>query len=281
MSILLTLLKIIAIILAVILGFLLLCLFHPVFYQINGKLEEEWKPLVKGSFWWLFRILRVEFQLAEGDLALNIRIFGFKINLAKEKSHEEPLGEEPDFSDREETELKEQEEQTIKEEPKEEQTTREESKEEQQTAVHKEKKKRKRKKKKEKSKKTKEKKEKTNIFQAVKRELSDEKNKLAVSHVWREVIYLFSHIKPKTAVGEINFSTGDPALTGQATGVLSLMPVFYRYKLHVYPDFAADKFYIQGYLTVKGHMALYHLVLILVRLFCDKNIRGLINKIRK
>jgi len=275
MSILLTLLKIIAIILAVILGFLLLCLFHPVFYQINGKLEEEWKPLVKGSFWWLFHILRVEVQLAEGDLALNIRIFGFKINLAKEKSHEEPSGEEPDFSDRTETELKEQEEQTIKEEPEEEQTTREESKEKQQTTVHKGKKKRKGKKK------TKEKKKKTNIFQAVKRELSDEKNKLAVSHVWREVIYLFSHIKPKTAAGEINFSTGDPALTGQVTGVLSLMPIFYRYKLHMYPDFTADKFYIQGYLTVKGHMALYHMVLILIRLFFDKNIRGLINKIRK
>ncbi len=126
-----------------------------------------------------------------------------------------------------------------------------------------------------------ERKKKSGVFSSIKRELSDETNKLAFSHVWREILYLLSHLKPKDAKGEIHFSTGDPAHTGELTGVLSLCPVFYRYKLHVYPDFASDKFYVRGNLSLKGHISLYHFVLILIRLFADKNIRGFLKKIRK
>ena len=68
MSILFLLLKIIGVILAVILVFLLLCLFHPVFYQVEGILKEDAKPIVKGKFWWLFQILGFEILFSEGNL---------------------------------------------------------------------------------------------------------------------------------------------------------------------------------------------------------------------
>ena len=102
MSILFLLLKIIGVILAVILVFLLLCLFHPVFYQVEGILKEDAKPIVKGKFWWLFQILGFEILFSEGNLSLKIRIFGIGKELSGEKekdgedSKEEQKREETD-----------------------------------------------------------------------------------------------------------------------------------------------------------------------------------------
>lgn len=292
MSILFLLLKIIAVILAVILAFLFLCLFHPVFYQVEGILKEDAKPVVQGKFWWLFQILRLEILFSEGELSLKVRIFGIGKKLFREKDGEdsredqkseqsetnsgtssecisrEDMGRDAGEPVENKSEILNSRQENLKDSPEDE--TKEQKKRE---FRH-----RKRKRKKQD---TRERKNKSGVFSSIKRELSDEKNKMALSHVWREILYLLSHLKPKYAKGEIHFSTGDPALTGEVTGVLSLFPVFYRYKLHVYPDFASDGFYIRGNLSLKGHISLYHFILILIRLFADKNIRGLIKKIRK
>lgn len=294
MSILIILLKIIAIILAVILVFFLLCLFHPVFYQVKVILEEDKKPVLKGSFWWLFQILRLNMQFFEGNLSLKLRIFGIGKDLSRGKSQEEPQessgedfaesvkegsgetgGKKESYEDISKSDTSKTEDNLKEEHKKDGGSVKEdisEEKSEEKKLLDRFKKKHKKQKKQEKRK---------GRLSAIKRELSDEKNKLALSHVWREVLYLLSHLKPKDARGEIHFSTGDPALTGEVTGVLSLCPLFYKYKLHVYPDFASDKFYVRGNLFLKGHMSLYQLVLILIRLMRDKNFRRLIKKIRK
>lgn len=282
MSILFTLLKIIAVILAVILVFLFLCLFHPVFYQVEGVLKENAKPILKGKFWWLFQILRLEILLSEGNLSLKVRIFGVGKELSGEKDGEEQKEPDSDMpsesisvedTDKDAGESAKNNTETIESG----QDGSEEEPEEQKKRILKHRKRRGKGKKQD----TGERQKKSGVFSSIKRELSDEKNKLALSHLWREILYLLSHLKPKYAKGEIHFSTGDPARTGELTGVLSLFPVFYRYKLHVYPDFASDVCYVRGNLSLKGHISLYHFVLILIRLFADKNIRGLIKKIRK
>ncbi|MCM1256599.1 MAG: DUF2953 domain-containing protein [Roseburia sp.] len=293
MSILIILLKIIAVILAVLLGFLLLCLFHPVFYQVEGILEENSKPLVKGYFWWLFQILRLEMLFSKGNLSLKLRIFGIGKDLSRGKPEDEPGDESSD--ERIGESLKESHEDISNsnadnlegnaEDEQKRASAKEKISEEKGKSLKNKFKKKHKKPKKEKIGKKKfktgnEEKE-EGKFSAIKRELSDEKNKLALSHLWREVLYLLSHLRPKYAKGEINFSTGDPALTGEVTGVLSLCPLFYKHKLHVYPDFASDRFYVQGNLAIKGHMSLYQLVLIVIRLLRDKNFRRLMKKIRK
>lgn len=254
MSILFILLKLIAIILAVILFFLLLCLFHPVFYQVKAEMEEMKWPKVEGKFWWLFQILGIEIQLKEGNITLKLRIFGMKKTLSRESSRKESEGFEEELQ-------------------------KEEASKDKSNDVPQEKESSKKISKKSREKKTKEKK--AGFLSALKKEIADESNKLAVTHVFREIVYLFSHLKPKSAKGEIHFSTTDPALTGKVTGVLSLFPICYKNGLHIYPDFAGDAYYVRGYLKVKGHLALYRMVLILIRLFGDKNIRKLIKKIRK
>lgn len=104
---------------------------------------------------------------------------------------------------------------------------------------------------------------------------------MAVSHLWQEVLYLLSHLKPDYIHTEIDFSAGDPAVTGQVTGMLSLLPIMYWYDTHVYPDFLSEEFYIRGQFQLKGHMAFYHMIRCLIRIWNDRNIKRLWNKFRK
>ncbi len=113
-----------------------------------------------------------------------------------------------------------------------------------------------------------------------KAEALDEKNHMAVRHIWKEITYIVTRLEPKYMVGGFDFSTGDPALTGIVTGAVSILPVLYRYDACVYPDFVSDEPYIRGVLSFGGRMSLYHVVLCLIRLFRDKNAMQFILKFR-
>ena len=64
MSIVILILKIIGFLFLALLLLLALLLFHPLFYQLEGEWKEDAE--LRGYFWWLFQILRVEFA---GSLA--------------------------------------------------------------------------------------------------------------------------------------------------------------------------------------------------------------------
>jgi len=96
-------------------------------------------------------------------------------------------------------------------------------------------------------------------------EVSDEKNRMA-------------RLKPKYIDGGVDFSTGDPALTGLLTGALSMLPVLYQYGACVYPDFTSDTPYLKGALSLGGRMSLYHGLLCLIRLIRNKNTMQFIQK---
>ena len=97
----------------------------------------------------------------------------------------------------------------------------------------------------------------------------------------KKVILFMLFIGIIGGINDISFATGDPALTGEVTGALSLIPLFYQKRVHVYPDFTSDEFYIRGNLMVKGHMALFHLLRSGIHILRDKNIKRLWYKIRK
>lgn len=282
MSIFFAVLKIIGILLLAILFLLGLLLFHPVFYRIEGKIEEDIS--LKGHFWWLFQIVRVEFEIKNAGIDFCFRLFGIRKTSKEETSdgaeEEEapgPLGcpqaeeaSEPADAPESAGHL-----QTsggsesfghlqTSDVPgrKKKKARRSES-----VSPHREK--------------DRETKDRRRIFETVKRELTDERNHQALSHVWKEILYLLAHLKPNYIKTELFFSTGDSALTGQVTGALSLLPIVYRYPAHIYPDFTAEKGYIRGTFHIKGHMALYHLALIFIRVFWDRNIRKIFYKLRK
>lgn len=111
--------------------------------------------------------------------------------------------------------------------------------------------------------------------------LSEETNRNALAAIFQEMKYLMRHYSPRKAVGELQFGMEDPADTGQVLGIISLLPFWYRYKISVTPDFAAEKSYAKGELSMKGHIRSIHLFLSGIRLIKNKDIRKLINQIRK
>ena len=100
-------------------------------------------------------------------------------------------------------------------------------------------------------------------FSNIKKEVSDETNKNAVSHIFKELKTLLH-----------------PATTGELTGVLSIMPLFYKKGIHVVPDFTSDRFYIQGNFRVNGHFQVFHLLGIFIRVYRDKDLRKLMQKFK-
>lgn len=299
MSILFLILKIIGILLLIILILLGLLLFHPVFYQVKGNFEEDIS--VKARFWWLFQILRLEVSYAEENLQIRLRIFGFLKKDLSSDAEESKEGDSEDLRDIAETvteaaveaieksadavdDIADDKSDASSESLNE--TAKESDHYEPEKSVSKKKnshqKSNSRKNiKAELSSKKKKISDTKDVFGRIKKEFSDEKNKQAVSHIWKELMYLLKYLKPKYIRGKMDFSTGDPALTGQVTGALSLIPILYQYDFRVCPDFVSDDFYIRGNISLKGHIALYHAVAIFIRVIRDKNIIRLLHKIRK
>ena len=117
-------------------------------------------------------------------------------------------------------------------------------------------------------------------FSNIKKEVSDETNKNAGSHIFKELKTLLHHIGPRRGKAQLSYSTGDPATTGELTGVLSIMPLFYKKGIHVVPDFTSDRFYIQGNFRVNGHFQVFHLLGIFIRVYRDKDLRKLMQKFK-
>lgn len=111
--------------------------------------------------------------------------------------------------------------------------------------------------------------------------LSEETNRNAVAALFREFKYSMKHYAPRKASGELQFGTDDPANTGQILGIVSLFPFWYRYKVSVMPDFESEGLYAKGELSIKGHIRSIHLLISGIRLIKNKDIRKLINQIRK
>ena len=89
---------------------------------------------------------------------------------------------------------------------------------------------------------------------------------------------LWRHYRPRKAKGYLQFGTGDPALTGELTGILYLLlPVFSE--VEIAPDFNDPM--LQTELELSGHIRACHLAAMAWRLFRDKKIRKWIAKIRK
>lgn len=90
---------------------------------------------------------------------------------------------------------------------------------------------------------------------------------------------LLKHSMPRRLRGWIRFGTGDPALTGELTGVLYLILPVRASEFSVEPDFTEKLFETE--LDAAGHIRACHLVYVLIRMICDRRVRRLIRAYRK
>lgn len=116
-------------------------------------------------------------------------------------------------------------------------------------------------------------------IQAVRKELADIQNRSAITHVWKEICDIIRNYKPKKFQADLAFSCADPALTGEVVGVLSWLPLIYRYPCQIFPDFSSTQFYVEGTVQAKGKVTVFFFVRSTLRLLRDKNFMRLIRKI--
>ncbi|MGN0349246.1 MAG: DUF2953 domain-containing protein [Roseburia sp.] len=284
MSVVLLILKMIGLVLLVLLGILLfvlcLILFVPVRYRAEGEIDKTVR--VSGRITWLFPALSWGFSFADGQMQQQLRIFGIpsRKRTRKRTRHKErcmPNGME---SDEDEAEEKEAEEVGVEKEDAEGEdaalpVTRK------QAAT------------KDKSEKDRTKeigretffarfKEKIRSLRTmlleIKRTVFDEENQRAVKIIVTELFALLKHCRFRRIETELVFSLADPARTGQALGVLSMLPFLYRHPFRIYPDFESEVWYLKGTFAARGRIRMLHVLISALRILKRKECRRLFKR---
>ena len=280
MELILFILKIILIAFLVVLGLVVLALatilFVPIRYEVSGSIGDSWEIQVKGKVSYLLSIIKLLFSYKKEQFDVKFFLFGFEKKLQQEdtdKNVDETGDEDLEaFSEAEDLEitLHEKESGSVSEqqsvnsvEPSEEYVEKVALEAPSQR----------------KSQKKKEKKKSNLDFAFIKQQLTDEHNKSVVRKIWSELCYLLKHFKFRKIVTDLVFSTGDPATTGQALGVLCMIPTLYRYEFKIVPDFEADDAYIKGTFLVAGKVRLIHFLITILRLIFDKEVRLVVKRI--
>ncbi len=111
-----------------------------------------------------------------------------------------------------------------------------------------------------------------------KKMITDEHNQSVVKKILRELGYLLKHFKFRKIETDLIYGTGDPALTGQILGALSMVPILYQYEIKIVPDFETEEPYVQGSASVAGKVRLIHLLVTGIRLLFDKEVRIVIKR---
>lgn len=300
MSVVLTVLKILGMvllgILALVLFLLSVLLLVPVRYAVSGSVGDSVK--VSGKAGWLLSAIRYEFSLEDGEVTGGVRIFGFRVRRKAKVTEAEleedaaeaelaatELGTEDDAPPAKESgstgQVQEQDDLQCNNEQKETGNAREKDsgKASNKNVLRKIK---------SLWQTIKELPEKiSRQFRKIRRSLqnaksfaerihklfTDELNQYAVKKIWAQCLYLLGHFRFRKMYTDLTFSLSDPAWTGQALGIFSMIPLFYQYEVHLYPDFESDKLYVQGDFEIKGRIRLVHLVVVTIRLLLDQKVR--------
>lgn len=109
--------------------------------------------------------------------------------------------------------------------------------------------------------------------------LTDEIHKAAFIKGIRELKRMVLGLKPEKVNGNIEFGTGDPALTGRVLAGVSVLYPYFADNIQFVPDF--EKKTLKGDCYMKGRAAAKVFVSLVLRLLLDKNIRITIRHAKK
>ena len=101
--------------------------------------------------------------------------------------------------------------------------------------------------------------------------LTDETHKSAFQRVKQDILILAKRLSPRTLRGYVRFGFDDPYNTGRVLAGLSVLYPFYGDKVDIYPEF--EKKVLEGDIYMKGHIRGIHLLIIVLKLILDKDIR--------
>ena len=275
MAIILTILKwvgiVLLVVIALLLGILTYCLLLPMGYGIKAThpLGEKYSFSIRA--WGFLHFWQVAMMEIDGEYQLALFAFWGKLRLfpGKKKEDEELAPDSWDVLDEEDiADILEDREVSPVNLPKKEQTIAETTvahEETAETTPSKDKVKREKK----------GKKENTGGFSDFHKKWKDEHNRSAVQFFLKKILWLIKKTKPNILQADVEYSLGDPALTGLATGIISLCPGCYGRKTRILPDFESQDIYANGWIEIKGIVFFVHIVYLIVSIFFNKDCRKL------
>lgn len=109
--------------------------------------------------------------------------------------------------------------------------------------------------------------------------LMEETHIQAFLRLKKELIFFIKKIKPDKIKGYIRFGLEDPYNTGRVLAMLSVLYPFYGENFQIHPEFERE--IIEGDVFFKGRIHLMHLLLVLSRLYFDKNVKTAYKKLKE
>ena len=288
--IILSILKIIGIVLACIVGLVLfiviLVLLAPVRYRLSGA-GENTDIRAQGKVTWLLGLLTAAAEYEELDVAYRVSVLGFNLKKGSLKEHPEPKEKEESASSPEpqsQEETKPTEEQTKPEPPKEQELQIEmidisdavtkpapgtKEKEDLSDKIDRF------------CEKISAKYEKFRLkLEQAETILTSEVTKRAVKTVKEQLFHILDHIKPKKMEGFLNFGLEDPANTAIIYGTIDILAESVsRGKLIITPEFYQKG--ISMDLMISGRIFLGYLAVCALRVFFNRDVRKLVRVIRR
>lgn len=116
-------------------------------------------------------------------------------------------------------------------------------------------------------------------FRAFHKEFTDQTNRQAVAHIWKELLFLLRSFKPRKIKADLAFSLADPAFTGNVLGFFSMFPYIYKYPCQIVPDFNSEDVYVEGEFFAKGKITVIVFLISLLRLWRDKEFKHVFNRV--
>lgn len=107
--------------------------------------------------------------------------------------------------------------------------------------------------------------------------LSSAYGKNALKEILRQVLWLIKRFHLHFVRTKVEFSMPSPDQTGMVVGVISQFPFSYENGLDIYPDFSSDQGYFRGHGSLKGHIIILDIIIVVVKLLLHKDVRRLIH----
>lgn len=107
---------------------------------------------------------------------------------------------------------------------------------------------------------------------------SNPRIKEAISFCWKDIKKLICHILPVKVEGKITFGFEDPSITGKIVALLGMSIPFHKNRIQVMPLFQTDRNILEGNIKMKGRIYGVVLVKTAAEIYFNKNVKYMINR---
>lgn len=107
---------------------------------------------------------------------------------------------------------------------------------------------------------------------------SNPRIKEAISFCWKDVKKLIRHILPVKVEGNVTFGFEDPSITGRIVALLGMSIPFHKNRIQVMPLFQTDRSILEGNIKMKGRIYGVVLVKTAAEIYFNKNVKYMINR---